>query len=282
MFGCCGRNGKPQCGTTGLSFFASCGQIQMLLIFPSIEITHEQCVQLVQGEPGAERLYSVDPVRMAILWRGENAKTLHVVDLDGVAEGKVCHGEIIRRMVEAVDIPIQVGGGLRSYEEIKPLFELGVYRVVVGTAAVENPMLIERLIKEFGARKIAISIESKNGKVRIAGGKKELELSPVSLGLQMKSFGVCRILYSDIAEDGTTKRLNIDALKELALRTNIRITAQGGVSNYQDLIKLQELERFGVDSVIIGRPLYENRFPCQRLWRLNEKELTDLGPTRRM
>lgn len=254
----------------------------MLLIFPSIEITHEQCVQLVQGEPGWERLYTVDPVQMAILWRGENAKTLHVVDLDGVVEGRVRHREIIQRMVEAVDIPIQVGGGLRSYEEIKPLFDLGVFRVVLGTAAVENPSLVNQLIKEFGARKIAISIESKGGRVRIAGGRKQLDISPVDLALQMKSLGICRLLYSDIAEDGITKRLNFDALKELAVQTNIRISAQGGVNNYQDLIKLQELEKFGVDSVIIGKSLYENQFPCQRLWRLNEKELTDLGPTRRI
>lgn len=256
--------------------------LDMLLIFPSIEITHEHCVELVHGEPGAESKYSVDPVQMAILWRGENAKTLHVVDLDGVRAGAIQHMDVIARMVKAVDIPIQVGGGLRSYEEIRQLMENGVYRVVLGSAAVENPALVERLMKEFGVRKIAISIESKEGKVRIAGGKKETDRTPLDLALQMKSIGVCRLLYSDIAQDGVTKQLNLEALKALAQQTGLRITAQGGIWSYQDLIKLQELEPFGVDSVIIGKSLYENRFPCQRLWRLNEKELTDLGPTRRL
>lgn len=254
----------------------------MLLIFPSIEIRQGHCVQLVHGEPGSEHLYNIDPVQMAILWRGENAKTLHVVDVDGVETGKVQNREIIREIVQAVDIPIQLGGGLREYDDIKGALELGVYRVVVGTAAVINPVLIEQLIKELGARRVVIAIEGKDGKIRTEGGKKEFDISPVAFAQQMSKLGVARIVYSDIADDGKTKRLNFDALKELATQAHIRVTAQGGVNGYKDLIRLQELEKFGVDSVIVGRALYENSFPCQRLWRLNEKELTNLGPTRRM
>jgi phosphoribosylformimino-5-aminoimidazole carboxamide ribotide isomerase len=252
----------------------------MLLIFPSIEISNERCVQLVQGEPGAEHLYGVDPVKMAILWRGENAKSLHVVDLDGVAEGRVQNRTIIRQMVEAVDIPIQLGGGLRSYEQIEEAFALGVYRIVIGTAAVEQPELVERVIKNFGARKVVVGITSRNRNVLIDGGKKETGITPLTLTRQLEKFGVCRVLYSE--HNAETSRNDYNALRELASTTNVRVTAQGGVENYRDLIELQELEKFGVDSVVIGRPLYENRFPCQRLWRINEKELTDFGPTRRM
>ena len=253
----------------------------MLLIFPSIEITKGRCVQLVQGERGSERVYSVDPVQMAVLWRGENAKTLHVIDLDGVAEGVVKNREIIRRMVQSVEIPIQVGGGLRNGPDIRDLFEVGVYRVSIGTAAVEKPALIRSLLKEFGARKIAISIQVCNGKMRVQGGKREIDVPPLRHAQEMKKLGVSRILYSSIDPQTQTKRLALDELEEFARATNIRITAQGGVQTYQDLIRLQELEKYGVDSVIIGKPLYENRFPCQRLWRLNERELNDLGPTRR-
>lgn len=254
----------------------------MLLIFPSIEISGGRCVNLVHGDPGSERTYSVDPVNMAILWRGENAKTLHIIDLESVKEGKMRNQELLRKIVEAVDIPVQVGGGLRTYNDVKTLFELGVYRIVLGTAAVQNPELVEGLIREFGARKVAISIESWNGKIRIEGGKKEIDEPPVDFALRMKKLGVCRILFSSVDTDGRTKILDLESLKTLAVKTGVRITSQGGVQNYQDLLRLQELEKYGVDSVIVGKPLYENKFPCQRLWRLNEQELTNLGPTRRM
>ena len=254
----------------------------MLLIFPSIEIRRGQCVQLVHGEPGSENLYSIDPVKMAVLWRGENAKTLHISDVDGVKTGRVHNWDIIEEIVKAVDIPVQVGGGLRSYDDIKSLLERGIYRIVIGTIAVHNQALVERLIQDFGARKIAISVESYDGKIRTDGGRHVHDISPLSFALQMKKLGVSRIVYSEIGPDGTTKISNPVSLKELATRSGVRITAQGGINGYQDLIRLQEVEKFGVDSVIVGKALYENKFPCQQIWRLNEKELTDLGPTRRI
>jgi phosphoribosylformimino-5-aminoimidazole carboxamide ribotide isomerase len=253
----------------------------MLLIFPSIEISRGCCAQVVQGHKGEEHLYSVDPVKMAILWRGENAKTLHVVDLDGVAEGKVKHREVIRQMVQAVDIPVQVGGGIRSYEEVERIFELGVYRVIIGTASVEQPELVERLVKQLGTRKIAIGIDSRNNKLLISDHKTEAPVSPLEHALQMTKLGVCRILLSVREEETDEHKLSLESLKELAQKTGIRITAWGGVKDYHDLIKLQELEKYGVDSVIIGKPLYQNTFPCQNLWRVNEEKLGDLGPTRR-
>lgn len=254
----------------------------MLLIFPSIEITRGNCVQLVHGEPGLERTYSVDPVEMALLWRGENAKTLHVIDLDGVADGRIRNLEIIRRMVETVDIPIQVGGGVRSVEDIRALFDVGVYRVVIGTAAVENPDFVERLVTIYGTRKIAAVIESWGGRIRTAGGRKESDLTALDLALRMKSIGISRLLYSNVDPATKSKRLDLEGIRAIAQGSSLRITAQGGVKNYKDLIALQGLESVGVDSVIIGRPLYENSFPCQHLWRINEQNLTDLGPTRRM
>ncbi len=253
----------------------------MLLVFPSIEISQSCCVQLVRGQEGEVRSFSIDPVQMAILWRGENAKTLHIVDKDGAAEGKVMHKDLIRRMVQAVDIPIQVGGGLRSYEEAEELFGLGVYRVIIGTASVEQPELIERLVKQFGTRKVAIGIDCRNDRVLISDHKTETPLTPLQHAHQMRKLGVCRILVSVRKSDSWEHTLEVDTLKDLAQKSGVRITAWGGVKDYQDLIRLQELEKYGVDSVIIGRPLYQNAFPCQGLWRLNEQQLTDLGPTRR-
>lgn len=253
----------------------------MLLIFPSIEISHDCCMQVVRGADGQTRTYSVDPVQMAVLWRGENAKTLHVVDMDGVAEGTVKHRDIIRRMVQTVDIPIQVSGGLRSFEEVERVFELGVYRVVIGTASVEQPDLMKRLIHRFGARKIAIGIDAWRGKMLIKHRTVEAPMTPLEHALEMKKLGVSRILFSQRGEDGETHILDYETLRQLGTKTDVRITAWGGVQNYQDLIRLQELEKYGIDSVVIGEPLYQNAFPCQGLWRNNEQQLQDLGPTRR-
>jgi len=252
----------------------------MLLIFPSIEIKRGKCLHVVHGAPGSEHVHSIEPVDMAILWRGENAKTLHVIDLDGVEDGTIRNKDIIRSIIEAVDIPVQVGGGLRTFEDIKTAFDLGVFRIVIRTAAVEHPELVDRVIREYGSRKIAIGIESQGGILRIKGGRLT-DIPAIDFALDMKKRGVTRLLVSLIGNDGS-KILDTETLRTIAISTGLRITAQGGIRDYQDLIRLQELEKNGVDSVVIGKPLYENQFPCQRLWRLNEEDLSDKGPTRRL
>lgn len=254
----------------------------MLLILPAIDIKDGRCVRLVQGAAGTEKIYSDDPVQMAILWRGENSKTIHVVDLDGAFDGTMKNLDVLRRMMNAVDIPIQIGGGIRSYEQVKQLFEIGVYRVVLGTSAIDDPELVSRCVADFGARKIVVGIDAKNGVVMTKGWTENTGIEAVSLALNMKALGVCRIVYTDITRDGMLSGPNYEAIQQIAERTGLKVTASGGVSGYQDLIKLQELERYGVDSVIVGKALYENRFSCQALWRENEKTLDDLGPTRRI
>lgn len=254
----------------------------MVLLVPAIDIRDGRCVRLVRGEPGTEKIYSNDPVQMAILWRGENAKCLHVVDLDGAFEGSMKNLEMIRRMVNTVDIPIQIGGGIRTFEQVKQLIEIGVYRVVLGTAAIEDPELVTRSIASFGKSKIAIGIDAKNSVVMTKGWQKDSGINAIDLALAMKSRGVCRIIYTDISRDGMLNGPNFEAIKEIAVKSGLRVTASGGVSNFEDLRNVQELEKFGVDSVIVGKALYENRFPCEALWRMNEKDLDDLGPTRRI
>lgn len=254
----------------------------MILILPAIDLKDGRCVRLVQGAPGTEKIYSDDPVQMAVLWRGENAKTLHVVDLDGAFEGKMKNLDVLRRMIQAVDIPIQVGGGIRTYEQVKQLLDCGIYRIVIGTSAIDDPDLVAKCVKDFGQRKIVVGIDAKNGVVMTKGWQENTGIEAVSLALNMKALGVCRVVYTDISRDGMLTGPNYDAIREMAQKTQLRVTASGGVSGYQDLIKLQELEKFGVDSVIIGKALYENKFSCQALWRENEEKLEDMGPTRRI
>jgi phosphoribosylformimino-5-aminoimidazole carboxamide ribotide isomerase len=254
----------------------------MILIVPAIDLSDGKCVRLIQGVAGTERIYCDDPVKMAILWRGENFKIIHVVDLDGAFGGSMKNFEVIERMVNAVDIPIQVGGGIRSLEQCQRLFDLGVSRIVVGTIAIENPDLLRQLLEKFSARKVSVGIDAKNGIVKTKGWTEDTGITAVSLGLNMKQLGVQRIVYTDIARDGMMMGPNLEAIRDLAEKTGVRITASGGVSGYKDLLALGALEPYGVDSVIIGKALYENKFPCQALWRDVEKDLTDFGPTRRM
>ncbi len=254
----------------------------MMLVLPAIDLRDGKCVRLVQGLAGTEKIYCNDPVKMAILWRGENFKTLHVVDLDGAFGGVMKNLEVIRSMVEAVDIPIQVGGGIRTMEQCEKLFEIGVARIILGTIAIEQPEVLQEIVKRFSSRKIAVGIDAKNGIVQTKGWQENSGVTAVSLALNMKQIGIQRIVYTDISRDGMMTGPNINATREMAEKTGLRITASGGVSGYQDLKKLSELEKYGVDSVIVGKALYENKFPCQALWRDVEKDLSDLGPTRRM
>ncbi len=253
----------------------------MILVIPAIDLRQGRCVRLVKGEAGTDKIYSDDPTRMAVIWRGENFKALHVVDLDGAFEGRPINFPALKAIVEAVDIPVEFGGGLRSYETVKQAFEIGIYRAIIGTAAVKDEDLLMKLLQEYGPRRIAVGIDMLDGIVQIKGWQDSSGLSAVELGKKLKERGVARVIYTDISRDGTLKGANTEAMKEFAVETGLRVTASGGVKSYEDLIRLQELEPFGVDSVIVGKALYENKFPCVDLWRQNEKVLDDLGPTRR-
>ena len=253
----------------------------MILVIPAIDLRKGKCVRLVQGEAGTEKIYSDDPAKMAVIWRGENFKALHVVDLDGAFEGKPMNLDCLKAIVDAVDIPVEYGGGMRTYEDVKRALDTGVYRVIIGTVAVNDEELLLKLLRDFGPRRIVVGIDMRDGIVQVSGWKDSTGISAVELGKKLKSNGVIRVVYTDISRDGMLRGVNTEAMKEFALGTGLRVTASGGVSSYQDLLKLQELEPYGVDSVIVGKALYENRFPCVDLWRMNEKSLDDLGPTRR-
>ncbi len=240
----------------------------MLLLIPAVEIKGGKCVQMVQGAEGF--VYSDDPIEMAKLWRKENAKSLHVTDVDGALEGRLVNFDVIRRMVTTVDIPIELGGGLRTFEEVKKALDIGIYRVIISTMLIEQPDEAKRALDAFGASKIVLGIDAENGIVQTKGWKEDSGLTAITVALNAKQLGFRRIVYTDIMRDGMMVGPNFDAIKMLAEKTDMRITASGGVAGLQDLMKLQELEPLGVDSVVIGRALYANKFSCQGLWRLCE------------
>lgn len=237
----------------------------MLLIIPAVEIRGGRCVQMVQGEEGFS--YSDDPVEMARLWRQENAKSLHVTDVDGAIEGRIMNARVVRRMVETVDIPVELGGGLRTLGAIQEAFAMGVYRVLVSTMLIEHPDEARRAIETFGPSKVVLGIDAIDGIVATRGWRQSSGLTALTVALNAKTIGFRRIVYTDIRLDGTLRGVNFRVLRELGEKTGMRVTAAGGLAGLEDLLKVQELERYGVDSVIIGRALYENRFSCQGLWR---------------
>lgn len=245
----------------------------MLLVIPAIDIKNGKCVRLQQGKFEEETVYFSDPVKTAQLWRIENAKLLHVVDLDGALNGIKENLTTIEAIIKGVDIPVQVGGGIRSIEDVRQYLGMGVCRVIIGTAAVKNPDFVKQSLDEFGPKKIMVGIDALNGKVAIKGWTEDSGLDAVEFGKKMKGLGLERIIVTDISRDGMLQGMNLDFIKEMAVQTKLRVTASGGVSGYHDLIELKDLVPFGVDSVIIGKALYENKFACQALWRVNEKNL---------
>ncbi|MDX1439074.1 MAG: 1-(5-phosphoribosyl)-5-[(5-phosphoribosylamino)methylideneamino] imidazole-4-carboxamide isomerase [Rubricoccaceae bacterium] len=251
----------------------------LMLVIPAIDIRRGVCVRHREGFLEDETDYFADPVRMAKLWRVQNAKVLHLANLDAALDDAVgVNKERIARIADALDIPVQVGGGIKSMEEIEWLFSVGVYRVVVGTMAVHHPEMIKEAVDRFGASKIIVGVDAENGHVRTDGRSKDSGLDVIDHAMEMERLGVRRITYTDISREGTLSGPNIPAYRALAGRLNkrTRITAAGGVSGYKDLLALQSLESLGVDSVIIGRALYENKFPCQQFWCWHDKEHVDL------
>jgi len=251
-----------------------------MLVIPVIDIKDGKCVRVVEGLEDKTMHYSQSPITMARLFRKENAKVIHITDLDGAYFGNMKNMNnmnVIKEIVETVGVPIQLGGGIRTYDAAKKLIdEVGVYRVVIGTSAIDNVNFVSSLIREFGPRKVVIGVDVRDGYVVKNGWINKTEIKGVDFALGMKGVGIERIIYQDVSRVGSFLGPNYEGLKEIAVETGMSVTAAGGVGSYQDLKKLVELEEFGVDSVMMSRPLYENRFPCQAIWREQEKIDTSL------
>ncbi len=242
-----------------------------MLIIPAIDIKDGKCVRLTRGEFDKEKIYLDNPCDMAVIWRKQNAKIIHVVDLDAARTGRPVNFEKIREIVGTLDIPIQVGGGLRTFEAVAGYLDIGVGRVVIGSAAVTNPELVEELLKTYSASQIVIGIDAENGIPKIKGWTESSSMQDYELALEMKKLGVKRVIYTDISCDGMMQGIGYESIRRFASKAGMKVTASGGVAGSDDLKKLETLEKYGVDSVIIGKALYETNFPCQKLWYNYEK-----------
>ena len=221
-------------------------------IIPAIDIRNGNCVRLYQGDYGIETIFSDDPVETALEWQSLGALRLHIVDLDGAASGELCNLELITEIANAVLIPVQVGGGIRQMGTIEELLKVGVDRVILGTAAVEDAELVKEACHRFG-QSIIVSLDAREGFLATHGWLKETELKAVEFVRSMAKLRVRRFIYTDISRDGTLTEPNFSAIFELVDATRCPVVASGGISS---LAHLKVLKKLGVDGAIIGKALY--------------------------
>jgi phosphoribosylformimino-5-aminoimidazole carboxamide ribotide isomerase len=226
-----------------------------MLIIPAIDIRGGNCVMLTQGKLEAETVYSKDPVFMAKIWQAKGAERLHVIDLDGAFQGMSNNLEVIRNIRKAVDIPIQVGGGVRNMKIADGLFEAGMNYVIVGTLAIYNPDVLKQMVDKYPG-KIIVAVDVRDNKVAIGGWKDTTTVNALDLIEKIKTMGVGEIIITDIKKDGTLEGPNIVGLREIAKNAGVSIIASGGVSKIEDIKNLMELKDFGVNGVIVGKALY--------------------------
>jgi phosphoribosylformimino-5-aminoimidazole carboxamide ribotide isomerase len=221
-------------------------------IIPAVDIKDGKCVRLYQGDYSMETVYSDDPVGMTMEWQSLGATRLHIIDLDGADAGEPCNLNIINRINDVVWIPLQVGGGIRNMETIEKLLKVGIDRVILGTAAVEDPELVKEACRCFG-KSIIIGIDVIEGRVAIHGWKNSTELTAIELAMSMAKLGAKRFIYTDINRDGTLTEPNFIATFELVDAIRFPVIASGGISS---LIHLKVLNKLGVEGAIIGKALY--------------------------
>ena len=232
-----------------------------MIIFPAIDIKDNKCVRLLQGDFDKVNVYGNDPSLMAKKWEDKGAKFLHMVSLNGArGEGNV-NDESIKKLLSTVNIPIQMGGGIRSKERVKELLDLGVNRVILGSVAIKDKELLKDLISQY-KEKIVVSVDAKNGKVAAQGWEEVSDVNSLDFCKELEEMGVKTIVYTDISKDGMMIGPNFDIYEKLSKETNLDIIASGGVTSIEDVKKLKAMDLYGV---IIGKSLYENKIDLKEV-----------------
>ena len=221
-------------------------------VIPAIDLRQGKCVRLYQGDYNQETIFSDDPVEVALEWQSLGAPRLHIVDLDGAATGELGNLDIITQIASAVLVPTQLGGGIRHLETVEQLLKAGIERVILGTAAVEDPNLIKEACHSF-SESIIVSIDAREGYIAIHGWRQETELKAIEFTQSMVELGVKRFIYTDIGRDGTLTEPNFTAVFELVNTIGLPVIAAGGISSLNHLKMLKQL---GVEGAIIGKALY--------------------------
>ena len=221
-------------------------------VIPAIDLKDGRCVRLLQGDFEKETIFSTDPAAVARRWQEAGALRIHVVDLQGAASGRPRNPKAVARILEAVDIPIQLGGGVRNMDTLESWISAGVQRVVLGTAAVEDTNFLMKACSKFGDA-VIVGIDARNGKAAASGWTRTTEVDALSLIQRVADHGAQRIIYTDISTDGMLSGPNLDSVRQVIAHTRLPIIASGGVTTIDHVVSLNSL---GVEGAIIGRALY--------------------------
>jgi len=227
-----------------------------MIIFPAIDIQQGKVVRLKQGKFDQVTEYSHDPAHAAQRWENEGAEWLHVIDLDGAKNGRVTNWDALERIAKSVKIPIQMGGGIRTEEDVERLLSIGMQRVIFGTRAITDPLALKEMLHQWPEH-IAVSIDASNGMVTKLGWTEQTNTDAVSFAKQLEHDGLRCLIYTDIARDGMLTGPNIEALKHMLRAVSVDVIASGGISNIEDIKTLLQLESEGLYGAITGRALYE-------------------------
>jgi phosphoribosylformimino-5-aminoimidazole carboxamide ribotide isomerase len=245
--------------------------MRYLLVIPSIDIKDGKTVRVVQGIPELDcQEYGSNPVEMAKIWRAENAKFLHIVDFDGAWEHSHKNYKTVEEICSSVIIPVEFAGGIRNLDDAKQIMDTGISRLVISTMALEDPDEFKKVFELFGPAKIVAALDVVGNELITRGRKKNTGIPYNDFVNKMVDIGVERFIVTDVERNGMLVGPNLELTKNVALVSKKKVTHSGGVRNKDELMDIQNLMPLGVDSAIVGRALYENKFPCQRLWRVAE------------
>lgn len=250
-----------------------------MIVYPAIDLRQGKVVRLQQGRPDAETVFSNEPVKTAERWIDQGARWLHVVNLDGAFSGESQTGsevtpnlKALRRILDSVEVPVQFGGGLRDFEAIDAVFDLGVTRVVLGTVALTDPGVLELALGKYGPESVVVGIDARDGRVATHGWQQISAVDVVELGRRMRAMGVTLVVYTDISRDGMLTGVNVDATAHLAQATGLQVIASGGVASLDDIEALKAREAAGINGVIVGQALYTGAIDLRQAIAISGRE----------
>ncbi|MEW6379502.1 MAG: 1-(5-phosphoribosyl)-5-[(5-phosphoribosylamino)methylideneamino]imidazole-4-carboxamide isomerase [bacterium] len=246
-----------------------------MLIIPAIDLIKGECVRLYQGKEEEKTVFSSSPLEIARTWQNQGAELIHIVDLDGAFSGSPQNLSTVMQIVQDLDIPVELGGGIRTSAMARKLLESGIDRVILGTIAFFEPMQVKTLCREFPGR-ISVGIDTRDGMIAIHGWKNTTEAQALEFCRQIEDWGVRNIIFTDIRTDGTLQGPNIEAIRNMIEHIDIPLIASGGISSMDDLHNLAELEPLGLEGAIIGKAIYTGSIDLQEAVRLYQNNSADI------
>lgn len=228
-------------------------------LIPAIDIRDQKCVRLRQGDPGEQTIFDESPLKVAREFVEAGAIKIHIVDLDGAIDNASHNVSVIRQIVDELPVKVELGGGIRSFKTIQSWLDAGIDQVILGTVAVENPTVVKKAVESFGADRIIVGIDTKGGNAATHGWQSISDRSAIEFAQKLTEVDVSRFIYTAIETDGMMSGPSLEELSEFAESVPAKVTASGGVRNLDDILALREYESLGIDSVIVGRAIYEGK-----------------------